>query len=423
MEDRSHRLTHRARAGRTARRTALRIIFLGLVLTSAPPLHAGPCEPSCRIVVVDRHPHEVLAEWGKELGVEIELEGSPRETITAEIEEPSVERLIRSLASRGGYLVTRRGDRYTFYGDDLDEAVVTHPLDNISAAEAEDQLGRFTNVDTSVLRDANSLVLRGSSEELRAAVELLETIDQPRPNVFLELLVVEYFHGDSFTWAFDIIEGTKSRVSDLSYVPGLGNLSGLYEVIADLPEAFRLNLTALVADNEARVVTNPHVAVRNGEPGRIDFEEELHVILSNETENFGVTRTLEELEAGVELEVTPQILASRLVDLEVSGEVAVFVRAPEGQFAIDRQTVTTKVLVESGSTLVIGGLVTRKMNREESGVPFLRRIPLIGRLFEQELVEERYVETVVYITPYIGDPSAFSPERIGADVEAAFTDR
>ncbi len=88
--------------------------------------------------------------------------------------------------------------------------------------------------------------------------------------------------------------------------------------------------------------------------------------------------------------------------------MAVFVPAPAGQYGIDRQIVQTEVLVKSGETLVIGGLVTKQESMVEGGVPGLRRIPLLGKLFQSEVREEKYIETVIYVTPYINEPSAFS---------------
>lgn len=246
---------------------------------------------------------------------------------------------------------------------------------------------------------------------------------EEHPNVYLELLVVEYFHGSAFAWSFDIINAQKGNVSGLTLAPGAGLVSGMYDVISDLGKAFRLNLVALVEKNQARVVTNPHVAVRSGLPGEINFKEELHVILTNSTENFGVTRSLERLEAGVRLNVTPQVLSTGFINLKVDGEVSVFVPAAEGQFAINRQTVQTEVLVEGGKTLIIGGLVKKQATSTKSGVPGLSRIPLLGKLFRSETSSDRYVETVIYITPHVNEPGAFSPANMRRDVERQFDNK
>lgn len=392
------------------------VVFHGV----QPVLAAQPCGPLCSVNAVDTHPHLILGNMSDQLGIQIVMEGELLDPISIKFEEQSVDQLVRRVAEQGGYLVGQRGNRYTLYGANVEEVTIALTPIHLRADIASQYLDQFGNVEILVLEEANALVLTGTSEDVRQVTDFLRTIDLDLPNVFLELLVVEYYHEDAFAWAYDIVDGTKGKVSELLVAPGAGTIAGNYEALADLPKSFRFNLTALVADSEAKVVTNPHIAVRSGQPGHIELKEELNIILSNETENFGITRTLESLEAGVLLNVTPNVLDAGYVDLLVEGEVSVFVPAPQGQFAIARQSVETRVLVESGKTLVIGGLVTKEVASTESGVPGLRRIPILGNLFKSKSRDVRYIETVVYITPYIDNPDFFLPENISKDVEKQF---
>ena len=76
--------------------------------------------------------------------------------------------------------------------------------------------------------------------------------------------------------------------------------------------------------------------------------------------------------------------------------------------------------MKSGETLVIGGLVAKQGSVTDSGVPWLRRIPVLGYLFKSRTRNATYIETVIYITPYINDPDFFLPENIDIDVEEEF---
>jgi type II secretory pathway component GspD/PulD (secretin) len=398
-----------------------KLVFVALVLLGVESVAAEQaCDPTCSVKVVNSHPPQLLGDMAAQLGIQIVFEGDLLAPVSVEFEEKSVDQLVRKVADIGGYLVKRKGTRYTLYGANVAEVTIALTPRHIKAEEGAQHLGQFENVEILILEAANSLVLRGTSEDVRRAIDLLHTIDFDLPNVFLELLIVEYYHEDDFIWAYDIVSGEKGKVSNLLALPGAGTLSGNYEALADLPKSFRLNLTALVQDSEARVVTNPHVAVRSGEPGRIELKEELNIILSNETDNFGTTRTLETLEAGVVLDVTPVVLDDGFVDLQVEGEVSVFVPAAQGEFAIARQSVTTKLLLESGKTLVIGGMVLKESAATDSGVPGLRKIPILGHLFKSKSNAVRYIETVIYITPYVNDPSFFLPENIDGDVQDHF---
>ena len=221
------------------------------------------------------------------------------------IEDTSVDQLVRRLGHAGGYLVGQQGTKYVFFGRNVDEVTIAIPLRHVTVSEAGEKLREFKKGKVIELPHANTVVVRGTSEELHRAKKFLLTIDYERPNVFLELLVVEYFHGDAFAWSYDVVNGAKGKVSYLRFAPGAGGVQGEYDAISDLSTSFQLNLTALVEDQDARVVTNPHVPVRSGEPGKLDFQEELNIILTNNVEVFGTARRLEKLTAGVLLNVTP----------------------------------------------------------------------------------------------------------------------
>ena len=66
------------------------------------------------------------------------------------------------------------------------------------------------------------------------------------------------------TECFDIINGTKGKLGDFLLAPEIWTIQGEYDAITDLSKSFQFKLTALVQDQDARIVTNPHVAVRSG---------------------------------------------------------------------------------------------------------------------------------------------------------------
>jgi len=80
----------------------------------------------------------------------------------------------------------------------------------------------------------------------------------------------------------------------------------------------------------------------------------------------------------------------------------------------------TTVLVRSGSTLVIGGLIDTKTERTKSQVPWLGDMPILGSLFSSQVDTKRKTELVVFLTPQMisthGEPiTTFAPSSVGAD--------
>jgi type IV pilus assembly protein PilQ len=65
------------------------------------------------------------------------------------------------------------------------------------------------------------------------------------------------------------------------------------------------------------------------------------------------------------------------------------------------RTLNTEVIVESGSTLVIGGVLNLDENKSEQGIPFLRQLPIIGWLFGSDVYEKDKTELMFFITPRI----------------------
>ena len=66
------------------------------------------------------------------------------------------------------------------------------------------------------------------------------------------------------------------------------------------------------------------------------------------------------------------------------------------------KTMTTQVRVKDGQTVAIGGLITRDKRKEQQGVPFLCRLPVLGRLFSYEVRRNRRTELVIFMTPHQG---------------------
>ncbi|RMF69916.1 MAG: type IV pilus secretin PilQ, partial [Calditrichaeota bacterium] len=119
------------------------------------------------------------------------------------------------------------------------------------------------------------------------------------------------------------------------------------------------------------------------------------------------TSSVQMQSAKLSLKVKPQITADKaiIMDLEIHRD------QPKdnpygGQPILDKKTVKTKLLVDNGETVVLGGIFTRTTSQTEGGVPLLRRIPLLGWLFKKRLEKDQRGELLVFLTPTIIEKSA-----------------
>ena len=108
-------------------------------------------------------------------------------------------------------------------------------------------------------------------------------------------------------------------------------------------------------------------------------------------------------DTGVLLQVTPQINAGGTVTLEISQEVSepsadVFAA---GNVSVLQRTITSSVVVQSGETVVLGGLIRENETETVTGIPGLSKIPVLGKLFSRTVDDTSRTELVVTITPRV----------------------
>jgi type IV pilus assembly protein PilQ len=182
--------------------------------------------------------------------------------------------------------------------------------------------------------------------------------------------------------------------------PG-GNF-GFSPQFAFLPGNVRLNavLSLSESENNVRVVSSPRTVVLDKETANIVQSTPVLIPATTSTQN-GPQSTVAIAQANLSLNVVPTVTneGSVIMQLNVSNDVPFNLSA--GQQAVANRNITTRVLVESGSTLVMGGIYTISTQQNSSGFPFLRKIPILGALFGQETNQNNRSELFFFITPRI----------------------
>jgi len=174
-------------------------------------------------------------------------------------------------------------------------------------------------------------------------------------------------------------------VVDLPLAQNTGSLAfGFVNSLINLD----LEITALESIGEAEVISQPKVITSDGQQASI-FSGQNVAILG------------EMIEAGLKLDVTPQITPDDRVvlNLTVNQDSISPPEASEGLVAIDTNTITTQVLVENGATLVLGGVFRVEKNISTQKTPILGDLPFIGNLFKRTLTTDEKSELLIFITP------------------------
>ena len=164
-----------------------------------------------------------------------------------------------------------------------------------------------------------------------------------------------------------------------------------------------LQLQALQANNRAKIISSPKVLTQDNEKAVIEQGQEIPYQQSTSSGATAVSFK----KAVLSLDVTPHISPNGKITLSVDArnDQPNYANAMPTGIPIDTQQVKTKLLVNNGQTVVIGGIYTDSTTRNETGVPGLRDIPLLGWLFKSHVRSVSKSELLVFLTPeVIGGP-------------------
>lgn len=158
-----------------------------------------------------------------------------------------------------------------------------------------------------------------------------------------------------------------------------------------------LELSALEADGKGKIISSPRVVTEDKMVAVIEQGIELPYQVASSS---GAT-SIEFKKANLRLEVIPQITPDGNVVLEVDVSKDSKGEETRAGFAINTQHVKTKVMVENGGTVVLGGIYQQTERSNVSKVPLLGDVPVLGYLFKTQGRENSKTELLVFITPKI----------------------
>jgi type IV pilus assembly protein PilQ len=276
----------------------------------------------------------------------------------------------------------------------------------------------------------NTLLLQDTAEKLEEIRRLVALLDIPVRQVLIESRIVlanNDFARDlgvrfgvshnSQSNAADFVLGGK-RPGDVDYggitayesAAGTGNEGLLVDLPVTDPSGaigialgklgqnlLALELSAMQLEDRGEVISSPRVITSNQQEASIQQGVEIPY---QEASSSGAT-SVSFKEAVLELKVTPQITPDDriIMDLEVSKDSVgqIFAGVP----SVDTRNVTTRVLVDNGETLVLGGIYEQERGKEVERVPFFGELPAVGWLFKTERKLDAKSEMLIFVTPKI----------------------
>ncbi len=276
-------------------------------------------------------------------------------------------------------------------------------------------LGENGEIRITAVLETNSLLIQSSPTEYDAILNAIEKLDEEPLQVLIEAQVLEVVLNDQLQYGVSwfLANNTDNIPEDFSDSRENDTVllrDGFLGTITRraLDRTFiSATIDALESVSDVRTISAPSLMVRNNAEASINVGTQIP-IQSQQIVTGGVQNTVgttQFLNTGVILQVTPRVNPGGLVYLTLSQEVSTPGSQPPGSTnpnpPINNRQVSTEVAVQSGQTIVLGGLIRETQDNGRSGVPFLSRIPGLGALFRSTNESIRREETLVLITPTV----------------------
>ena len=184
-------------------------------------------------------------------------------------------------------------------------------------------------------------------------------------------------------------------------------------VVNALDKNMQVAISNIMSDSRTEFLASPQVSTLDHTEAVIFMGDKIFV----RTTDVSGQSALEQVEVGVKLTVTPHVAGDNRILLDLHPESKTYGYDELRQTVISEQYAQTKAVVSDGETIVIGGLTRNDERDVETGIPFLKDIPILGYLFKHTRKESIKKDLIIFVTPrimrnYLSDsPVAVSPQK------------
>ncbi len=261
----------------------------------------------------------------------------------------------------------------------------------------------------------NALLIFATPSEYTVIEGMLRKIDIVPLQVLIEATIAEVDlndqlqYGTQFFFKTDHFAETLGTPTNPSF-PSLTSLafpsSSPFFILSKSPNFV---LAALASVTKVKVLSAPQVMVLDNQPARLQVGQQVPVLTGTATSTLAagapVVNSVDYHETGVIMQVTPRVNTGGLVTLDIAQEVsdvaAAATNTVQGSPTFDDQVFQTRVAVQDGQTVGMAGLIRDNSSEGNSGLPFLKDIPVIGTLLSNQSNARTRTELLVLITPHV----------------------
>ncbi|MCU0287651.1 MAG: hypothetical protein MUF15_14820 [Acidobacteria bacterium] len=268
--------------------------------------------------------------------------------------------------------------------------------------------------------ETNSLVIVATPVEYKKYLDIIQRIDVPRQQVFVEVIIGEVSLDRSTQLGLEFWINRYIKNTSFGTKGGLGVYKGqdqsgntITPLGANLLANGVLNggqyeilMNALVENSQINIISTPKLTVVENEEAEISVGSDVPVIASEtaipsgQIGNLYPVRSVQYINTGIILKVKAAILTDNKISLDISQEISEALENTKSDISspeILKRTIKTTLIVNEGEIAFIGGLFQKRQSAGGSGIPVLSKIPLLGNLFKNERKQLKKTELVVFI--------------------------
>ena len=253
------------------------------------------------------------------------------------------------------------------------------------------------------------LILQGGQEAISKAKELLAKLDLPEQQIVIEAKVVDITDSGAkdlgIEWGGEF--GTLSTLSLVETRSATPDRASEFGHLGRTGLSIGGKLKGVISSGKGKVLASPNVLALDGKPASIFIGDEIKYVTRVDQTDNGTTVTTETARVGVQLHCISRISSDGYITMNLHPEVSILTGWKELPLValalpeISRRFVDSTIRVKDGETIVIGGLIKNEEIKEMSGIPLLKDLPIIGRLFRYDSRSKNYSEVMMFITPKI----------------------
>lgn len=301
-------------------------------------------------------------------------------------------------------------------------------------------------------KNTNSLIIVASKQDYETVRNLLGKIDIARDQVFIKAIIMEMNSTAATSWGVDYYKfaGDTNGIGRIGFrgsdnaatildpngdkgaILGFGS-GGLVDIKVAGQDFKVTSLTGLIrllkAHGNGNILSTPQIMALDNEEAEIEVGEKVPVSKNDSSTAGGVTSNIQRENVTTKLKLTPYISPDTdSVQMKIDQEVAdisnTTIAASElakNAIATSTRRIKTQIVVNSGDTAVLGGLMKDTDSEQVSKVPVLGDIPILGWLFKSKSTNKSKTNLVVFITPKVvrnpSDSGALVDEKISERID------